>query len=437
MAKKRRTSPLNFYGYREQNDFDPKPDSKTTVVVEKGSSSPSKEQKKRDEGQDKDIQKVSVKLDNFISTQNTVNQNLTTKITQNKNAINAINSKLITSGEYDDSTQKLKFKNSGGTTVFEVDLSDISGSEKDKALEDVQVEHNASGDTILVFQWNADADNKTVKINLTTELNLTDIVTRGDVEQMIEDATEGIDDAISEVSDKVDAVSGSVDVLIDKTGVISGAVDDIIDVLEDVGDAIDDVIESTEELSGKVDNIIEESFADVEYDSNTKKIIFKNELGDTVGELDATPFITDGMVDTVWYDSDTKELVIVFNTDSGKEEIRISLDDLFNLESGDGIEVEGNRVSIKLDNSSEDTGKFLSTSEDGLMLSGVTDAIEEATYFKKPTAQGIADGLLTVLKNSNGDEIMKISEDGEIFIVVENELMSLNDLVAQLAHETY
>lgn len=494
MAKKRRTSPLNFYGYREQNDFDPKPDTKKTVIVEKGTSS--KEQQKRDAEQDKDIQKVSVKLDNFISTQTTVNKNLTTKITQNKNAIDAINSKLITSGEYDETTEMLIFKNSAGTTVFEVDLSDIpggSGSGKDKALEDVQVEHNDKGDTILVFRWNADANNKTVEINLTSELNLTDVVTRGDVEQMIEDATDDIYDAIDDVSRKTDVVSGAVDILEDKTDAISGSlvdigdrvdaigasvddlvsktdiisgsledvadrvvdvedsvedissktnavsgsVDNVIDVIEDVNNVIEDIADATEALSGKVEDIIEETFTDVEYDSDEKKIIFKNELGETVGELDATPFITDGMVDSVTYDQETKELVIVFNTDSGKEEVRISLDDLFTLEAGDGTEVDGNKVSVKLDNSAEDTEKFLSVSEDGLMLSGITEAIEEAQYFKKPSDEEIAEGTLTVLKNSNGTEIMKISEDGEIFIVVEGQLMSLNDLVAQLAHETY
>ena len=140
----------------------------------------------------------------------------------------------------------------------------------------------------------------------------------------------------------------------------------------------------------------------------------------------------------MYYDSETKELVIVFNTDSGKEEVRISLLDLFNLVAGSGITIDdGNKVSIKLDEGSEDTQKFLSVSEDGLELSGVTEEIEKNAYafWKKPES-GDTD-TLTVIKDANGNDVIKISKDGELFLMVEEELMSVNDLLGQLAHESY
>lgn len=63
------------------------------------------------------------------------------------------------------------------------------------------------------------------------------------------------------------------------------------------------------------------------YNSNSKKIELKHD--DTVlAEIDATPFIKDGIVDNVTVDSGY--LVVTFNTDAGKEPVRLALTDIFN-----------------------------------------------------------------------------------------------------------
>lgn len=68
-------------------------------------------------------------------------------------------------------------------------------------------------------------------------------------------------------------------------------------------------------------------FDSAEYNSQTKKIVFKH--GDTVlVQLDATDFIKDGMVSNV--EIVDNKLVISFNTDSGKENIEIPLSEIFN-----------------------------------------------------------------------------------------------------------
>lgn len=68
-------------------------------------------------------------------------------------------------------------------------------------------------------------------------------------------------------------------------------------------------------------------FDSAEYNSQTKKIIFKH--GDTVlVQIDATDFIKDGMVSNV--EIVDNKLVISFNTDSGKENIEIPLSEIFN-----------------------------------------------------------------------------------------------------------
>lgn len=69
-------------------------------------------------------------------------------------------------------------------------------------------------------------------------------------------------------------------------------------------------------------------FTTVEYNSETKKILFGNVSGGTVGEVDATDFIKDGMVSSAYVETDN--LIITFNTDAGKENIVIPLTSIFN-----------------------------------------------------------------------------------------------------------
>ena len=67
-----------------------------------------------------------------------------------------------------------------------------------------------------------------------------------------------------------------------------------------------------------------------DYNSQTKAIELKN--GDTVlASIDATDFIKDGMVSEVKIENGN--LVITFNSDSGKEDITIPLTDIFNPEN--------------------------------------------------------------------------------------------------------
>lgn len=67
-------------------------------------------------------------------------------------------------------------------------------------------------------------------------------------------------------------------------------------------------------------------FASVAYDPTTSRINFFGKGSNTVlAYLDAAPFIVDGMVENVTLDSSTNELVITFNTASGKSPIRVPL----------------------------------------------------------------------------------------------------------------
>ena len=118
------------------------------------------------------------------------------------------------------------------------------------------------------------------------------------------------------------------------------------------------------------------STLDITYDS-ANKLIKLIGINDTViGSISAADFIKDGMVDSVAFDPDTKKLTITFNTDSGKEDIEVDLTSLVDTyQSGDGISINGQTVSVKVDSNSD---TFLTVGTGGLKLAGVNDAIEEA-----------------------------------------------------------
>ena len=69
-------------------------------------------------------------------------------------------------------------------------------------------------------------------------------------------------------------------------------------------------------------------FDDASYVSSSKTINFYDKGDNLVGQIDATDFIKDGMVDNVYISGST--LIISFNTDAGQEDITINLTDIFN-----------------------------------------------------------------------------------------------------------
>lgn len=101
--------------------------------------------------------------------------------------------------------------------------------------------------------------------------------------------------------------------------------------------------------------------ASVEYNSSGKTIDFYNANNVKIDSIDATDFIKDGMIDSVTLvtESGTTYLVIVWNTDAGKEETRIDIGDLF--------DADNYYTKSAIDD-------FLGT---GFSVSSVTEVIEE------------------------------------------------------------
>lgn len=112
------------------------------------------------------------------------------------------------------------------------------------------------------------------------------------------------------------------------------------------------------------------------YNETDKKIILKGKGDAVISEIDATSFIKDGMLDKAEYVSTSNELVFTFNTESGKEEIRVNVAGLVDTyNAGNGLSLTDHTFSVKVDSASE---SFLTVGAEGVKLSGVQSAINAA-----------------------------------------------------------
>lgn len=95
-----------------------------------------------------------------------------------------------------------------------------------------------------------------------------------------------------------------------------------------------------------------------------------------VSEIDATPFIKDGMLEDVAYDADTNTITFTWNTESGSKTDSVVLSDIIEpYTAGHGLELSGNEFAVKVDPSSE---TYLTVGENGLKISGIADEIDGA-----------------------------------------------------------
>lgn len=133
---------------------------------------------------------------------------------------------------------------------------------------------------------------------------------------------------------------------------------------EELVDALDDYVEKEgfntytaetaaviEELDNRKADKSELSpyFDGAEYDSETREIKFYHN-GEVKTQIDATPFIKDGMVSNVRFENGY--LIVNFNTDAGKKPIAIKIDSIFEpsnyytkAESDSKFQLKGNYVS--------------------------------------------------------------------------------------------
>ena len=111
------------------------------------------------------------------------------------------------------------------------------------------------------------------------------------------------------------------------------------------------------------------------YDSDSKQIRLRGKNSVDLGTIDATPFIKDGMLKDVAYNTENNTLTFTWNTDAGELQTdSVVLSDIIEpYTAGVGLELSSNEFAVKVDSASEN---FLSVSADGIKVSGIADAID-------------------------------------------------------------
>lgn len=118
-------------------------------------------------------------------------------------------------------------------------------------------------------------------------------------------------------------------------------------------------------------NLQNEISFEVSKDKESKTYLYlKGKDKTNVASVDMSQFVVDGMVDNVIYDKASHSLIITFNTDAGKQEIKVDLSDLIDVYvAGNGIDVaKDGTISLKI---AEGTQPFLTVNENGLKLTNV------------------------------------------------------------------
>ena len=230
-----------------------------------------------------------------------------------------------------------------GNVKGEIDTTDFV---KDGMIDDVKIENDK-----LVIVFNTDAGKETIEIPLSEIFNPDNYYDKTDIDNIVsginssiaaeetraEAVEQGLQESISsEASTARAAEQANADAIsAEETARIEAdeAQDAVIAIKADAS-AVTEAIAAEEtraigaenDILDVIDGLNGIKFDDVAYDSSAKTINFIAD-GNVVKGLDATPFIKDGMIDDVKIEGGN--LVIIFNTDSGKEEIDIPLTDIF------------------------------------------------------------------------------------------------------------
>ena len=86
----------------------------------------------------------------------------------------------------------------------------------------------------------------------------------------------------------------------------------------------------------------------IETKENVEYIVIKNVDGTEIAAVDATKFVKDGMLDSADYSTETKKLVLTWNTDAGKSATEIDLNDLVNTYIGSDHIIVGTDGKISI-----------------------------------------------------------------------------------------
>jgi len=134
-------------------------------------------------------------------------------------------------------------------------------------------------------------------------------------------------------------------------------------------------------------------------------IVIKGISNQEVARVDASQFVTDGMIDSVEWKSgsDNTILVITWNTDAGKESTEIDFSKFIDTyTAGSGITVNGYQVSAKLAASQQSNMSIVFGDDGGLKVSGLANVTNDKQI---KANQSSADEEILVWDGATGDAV--------------------------------
>lgn len=179
-----------------------------------------------------------------------------------------------------------------------------------------------------------------------------------------------------------------------------GALEGRIETLENKEDKDTTYSVKAEEKILKLEGTEFSAVASLSYVAATENSTAKIQLlgidGALVSEIDATPFIKDGMLEDVEYNADTNTITFTWNTAAGTKTDSVILSDIIEpYTAGAGLQLVGNEFSAKIAEGSEG---FLTADANGLKLAGVQNAVDAAKGEAATDAQSKADAALAAAK---------------------------------------
>ena len=260
----------------------------------------------------------------------------------------------------------------------------------------------------------ADVYTKTeVDTELAKKANVTDVYTKQEIDTKFEESASDIEDMELVVSSSLNDLNSRIIANKDRL------------------DSVDTTLET-------VNTGMESMFNGVAYDSESKRILFKNG-NNVIGEVDATKFIKDGMVDSV--EISEGNLVITFNTDAGHEDITIALTDIFNpanyytkteVDTALGNKADSSSVYTKseadnlLDAKANSTDVYNKTQVDGF-ITEVNNAVSQKADASDSYTKSEIDGALAL--KADADSVYTKTEIDDMELTVSSSLNDLNSRI--------
>lgn len=181
---------------------------------------------------------------------------------------------------------------------------------------------------------------------------------------------------------------------------------------------------TTEELSAELEKLVDNdttySIAEDEKVLKLNDTVFSTEIGlkhengmisltgingEVIAEFSDADFVKDSVLEDVEYDSESKEIVFTWKTIDGetKSDAVSVADFVQTYVAGNGLELTGNEFAIKVNSESEN---FLSVDANGLKVAGIQEAINSAANTAKNEA--IADAAT---KYATTDALSQLETD--------------------------